>query len=179
MRDLHHLRIGANLNTRRHDGGKIDMQVDRIATMGADSIRPDATIHEAAERMALAEIGFLPVEDNGQLVGVLTDRDIVTKAVAKRLDPRFTPIFEVMSTNPAWLYEDAEVVDAARLMEQRGVRRLVVLDHDKRLFGVLSLDDIVCEAPDEASMSHVHSVLRKHTTSERVLQLMSSAPSEL
>jgi CBS domain-containing protein len=148
------------------------MQVNRIATMGVETVRTDTLVRQAAEFMCLAEVGFLPVEDQGKVVGVITDRDIVVKCVAKGLNPGWITVGEIMSMNPAWIHEDAEICIAAKLMEDRGVRRLVVLDHDMNIIGILSLDDIASADPDAATMDHVISALAKHASATRVAELM-------
>jgi CBS domain-containing protein len=95
-------------------------------------------------------VGVLPVcGDNDRLVGMITDRDIVVRAVAEGCDPRTITVKEVMSPDVLWCFEDQDVKEAAQLMRENQVRRLVVLNHDKRLVGIVSLGDLAVETGDE------------------------------
>ena len=108
-------------------------------------VAPDQTIREAARAMAEFGIGALPVADGDRLVGMITDRDIAVRAVAKDRGPE-TMVREVMTEDVKYCfeYEDLELV--ARNMGDQQVRRLPVLDQDKRLVGILSLGDVVAGA---------------------------------
>jgi len=124
------------------------MQVHEVMTRGAECTRPDATLHEAAERMKALDVGALPVCDNDRLVGMLTDRDITVRATAERLPPSLGQVRDVMTPDILYCFEDQDVGEAARLMELNQVRRLVVLNRDKRLVGIVSLGDLAVKAGD-------------------------------
>lgn len=118
------------------------MQVGNVASLNIEVASPMETAYELARKMSLNKVGFLPVVEGGQLKGVVTDRDLVIRCLAEHLDPLHTDAFDLMS-KPAWsVYSDAELGDAARLMIERNVRRLVVVDRKDAVVGVLSLDDI-------------------------------------
>jgi CBS domain-containing protein len=102
---------------------------------------PDRSIRDAAGMMADQDIGALPVGENDRLVGVITDRDIAIRAVARGFGPD-TKIREVMSQEVMYCFEDEELDDAAQNMGGAQVRRLPVLNRDKRLVGILSLSDL-------------------------------------
>src|SRR6266571_1703355 len=125
------------------------MQLKDIMTPGVEVIAPEASIYEAAEKMSHLDVGPLPVCDNDRLVGMLTDRDITVRAVAEGKDPRATRVRDAMTEGICYCFEDDDVADAARLMKERQVRRLVVLDHNKRLAGIVSLGDLAVETGDE------------------------------
>jgi CBS domain-containing protein len=125
------------------------MQVSEVMTRGAECTRPDAPLHEAAERMKALDVGVLPVCDNDRLVGMLTDRDITVRATAEALPPGLGRVRDVMTPDVIYCFEDQSVAEAARLMEQKQVRRLVVLNRDKRLVGIVSLGDLAVKADDE------------------------------
>jgi CBS domain-containing protein len=96
------------------------------------------------------DVGLLPVcGDNDRLVGMLSDRDITIRAVAEGQDPNKARIQDFMTPNLINVFEDQDVSDAARLMKQNQVRRLVVLNRDKRLVGIVSLGDLAVETGDE------------------------------
>ena len=95
-------------------------------------------------------MGPLPVcGDNDRLVGMITDRDITVRAVAEACDPRTTTVQDVMTPDVVYCFDDQDVQEAARLMKEHQVRRLVVLNRDKRLVGIVSLGDLAVETGDE------------------------------
>ena len=114
-----------------------------VMTRGAETIEPAATLQVAAARMKALRVGFLTVHDeDAGVLGVITDRDMVVRAMAEGAPPEQTLVRDVMSAHVVWCYEIAELSQAVELMQQHGVRRLVVLDQDHRLSGVLSVDDV-------------------------------------
>jgi CBS domain-containing protein len=125
------------------------MKVYEIMTRNAECIGPDATLNDAAEKMKKLGIGFLPVCEEDRLIGALTDRDITVRSVAEGHDPRCDAVRAVMSPQVIYCFESTDVADAAKLMRQRQVRRLPVLNHFKRLVGILSLGDLAVECGAE------------------------------
>lgn len=123
------------------------MQVKQVMTKHIDSLPPNASLQAASTSMQKHNVGFLPVEKNGILVGVLTDRDITIHGVAKQLDPS-TPIEQVMTKNVVIVHEEDDVSTAARIMEQKHIRRLIVLNEDEEISGIISLDDIATKCKD-------------------------------
>ena len=117
------------------------MQVKDVMTRGAECVRPEATLQEAAQKMKSLDVGPLPVCDNDRLAGMLTDRDIVVRAVAEGKDPRTAKVREAMTPEVVYCSEDDDVADVARLMNEKQVRRLPVLDCNRRLVGIVSLCD--------------------------------------
>jgi CBS domain-containing protein len=106
---------------------------------------PRQTIAEAARMMAEKDAGALPVGDNDRLVGVITDRDIAIRAVAKGLGNE-TPVSAVMSREVLYCFDDDELEDVAQNMGEQKVRRLPVVNRDKRLVGIIALADIAASA---------------------------------
>ncbi len=126
------------------------MLVTNVMTRGAECVRPTDSLHEAAQKMKNLDVGPLPVcDDNDRLVGMITDRDITVRAVAEACDPGKTVVKDVMTPEVVYCYDDQEVQEAARLMKEHQIRRLVVLDRDKRLVGIVSLGDLAVETGDE------------------------------
>ena len=117
-------------------------------TPGVETVEPSQPLREAAELMKLGDFGSVPVVENGRLVGVLTDRDIVVRAVAQGLDPSSAQVGEVASTGPVTVEPDQDLAEALRLMAQHRVRRLPVVD-DGKLVGVLSQADVALEGKDK------------------------------
>src|SRR3954466_11863099 len=103
------------------------MRVSEVMTRGVECISPDATLQEAAARMKSLDVGPLPVCDNDRLVGMVTDRDITVRATAEGEAPTDVRVRDIMTLEVFWCFEDQDAAEAARLMEQKQVRRLVVL----------------------------------------------------
>lgn len=110
-------------------------------------ISPDTTIREAATQMREGDFGMLPVGENDRLIGAITDRDIAIRAVAQGKEGH-TKVREVMSEGIAWVFEDQSVEDAAKMMSERQVRRLPVVDRKKRLVGIVALGDFAVESSE-------------------------------
>lgn len=122
------------------------MHVSEIMTRDVHLVSPDETITEVARQMAENDIGFLPVGDHDRLVGMITDRDIVVRGVADGLDLQ-SKVGDIMTTDVKYCFEDEEVDDVARNMGDVQVRRLPVVNRDKRLVGIVSLADAAREQP--------------------------------
>ena len=110
-------------------------------------ISPDMSIREAAIQMREGDFGMLPVGENDRMIGAITDRDIAIRAVADGKDGS-TKVREVMTEGIAWVYEDESVEDAANMMSKRQVRRLPVVDRNKRLVGIVALGDFAVESSE-------------------------------
>lgn len=108
------------------------MIVSELMTPAAECISPNATIQEAAARMKLLDVGALPVYENEELIGMITDRDITIRAVSTGSDPCGTSVRDVMTRGGVIrCFGDDDIYDAARLMEENQIRRLVVLDRNE------------------------------------------------
>ncbi len=116
-------------------------KVNDVMTRSVQTIGPEATLEQAAARMNERGIGALPVRDGDRLIGMITDRDITVRAMAKGLDPAQATVREAMTQGVIVCRRDQTIRDAADLMEQYGIRRLPVLDHEGHLAGIVSLDD--------------------------------------
>jgi len=125
------------------------MQAKDVMTRGVECISPDATLQDAARKMRDLDVGPLPVCENDRLVGILTDRDIVVRGVAEGRDPQDSRVRDVMTRGIDYCFDDDDVAEAAWHMEAKQIRRLAVLDHNKRLVGIVSLGDLAVKSPDE------------------------------
>jgi CBS domain-containing protein len=134
------------------------MQINRIMTEYVEVITLETSIQEAAEQMRSLDVGVLPVCDGDRLVGILTDRDLAVRAVADGRDPKSTPIEEIMTRQVVCCFEDQDIEEAERVMEKNQIRRLPVLDRDKRIVGIVSLGDLAVKNDEN----------RAGTTLERV-----------
>jgi len=125
------------------------MQVREIMTPDVEVVHPDATLKEAAEKMSRLDIGPLPVCDGERLVGMLTDRDITIRVTAQGCDPNTTKVREAMTSEVVYCFEDQNVQTAAQMMEMRQIRRVPILNRDKRLVGIVSLGDLSVETQNQ------------------------------
>lgn len=126
------------------------MRISEVMTPSVEYIHPDATLQEAAARMKALDIGVLPVCDGfGRVVGMLTDRDITVRATAEGESPTVIRVRDVMTPEVIFCFEDQLVGEAGRLMEDRQIRRLVVVNRDERLVGIVSLGDLAVQTRDE------------------------------
>jgi CBS domain-containing protein len=119
------------------------MSLERLCSKIVVTISPDATVLEAAKLMQSKHIGCLVVIDDSRPVGILTDRDIVLKVVAREKKPAETSVKNIMVTNPTMVNVNYDMLDAVRLMRNRGVRRLPIVDEHRHLFGILTMDDVL------------------------------------
>ncbi len=124
------------------------MRVSEAMTRDVRVANPDQTIREAAQMMAELDAGALPVGEQDRLVGMITDRDIAVRAVAHGKAPD-TRIREVMTDDVKYCFDDDDVEDVARNMADIQVRRLPVVNRDKRLVGIVAIADIAAgEEPE-------------------------------
>ncbi len=110
-------------------------------------ISPDDTIKEAAQHMRKGNFGMMPVGEDDRMIGAISDRDIAIRAVADDKGPG-TKVREVMSERIVWAYEDDSVDDAVKLMSEHQIRRLAIVNADKRLVGIVALGDFAVVSAD-------------------------------
>ena len=119
------------------------MKLSEIMTREVEIIQPDDTLRLAAQKMRDRDIGFLPVCDGDSLMGVLSDRDITIRAFADGMDINVMLGRDLMTTPAIYCFDDQDVTDAAKLMGENQIRRLVILGREsERVVGVISLGDL-------------------------------------
>ena len=128
------------------------MKIREIMTSEVEIVHPDDTLQTAARKMRDRDIGFLPVMDGGELIGVLTDRDLVLRAMAVGVKLKTMIGRDIVTSPGIYCFDDQDVNDAAQLMQEHQIRRLVILSrHDGSVLGVISLGDLaVNSTPDES-----------------------------
>jgi CBS domain-containing protein len=141
--------------------GGLTMKVCDLMHTGVECAEPDTSIRKIAKKMRDSDIGVVPVRENAQLVGIITDRDIATRAVANGKDIGKLSARDVMSKGVFWCRDTATAAQAAKLMRSKKVRRLPVLDGEKNLVGMLSLGDI-SQALSTAETAKVVKALTAH-----------------
>jgi len=117
------------------------MRVSDAMTHFVHTCVPESTIQDCARIMAEIDVGIMPVSEHDKLVGMITDRDIAIRAVAAGKGPE-TPVSEIMTEEVRYVFEDEELFDVAENMGENKLRRMPVVDRNKRLVGILSLGDL-------------------------------------
>jgi CBS domain-containing protein len=129
-------------------------RVRDVMTMTPTTLRPDQTVTAAARVMEAENVGDVIVTENGTIRGVVTDRDITVRAVARGLDPKDTPLSEIWSDEPVTVDSETSLKKAADLMSEHSVRRLPVVD-DGSLVGIVSLGDLAVERDPESALGEI------------------------
>ncbi|HEX9384821.1 MAG TPA: CBS domain-containing protein [Anaerolineales bacterium] len=128
------------------------MKVKDIMTKEVQVIHPNDSLQTAAQKMSSHDIGFLPVLEADQLVGVITDRDLVLRGIAQGMNSNAMLGRELMTSPVIYCFEDQDIKEVAKLMEESQIRRLVILSRsDKRLVGVVSLGDLALNSKSDTS----------------------------
>ena len=138
------------------------MKVSNCMTRGIEGIQSSDSIMRAAIRMKDLDIGALAVFESNRLMGIITDRDIVIRVVAKSLNPASTYIGDIMSKNPKICRESTTLDDAVRIMENNKVRRLLVENDNGQITGILTIGDIAVRG-DEDLVSEVIREVKQHS----------------
>lgn len=126
------------------------MLVKEIMTRRVECVPPDATLQEAARKMRDLDVGPLPVcGDDDRLAGMVTDRDITVRATAEGKDPTRTPVRDAMTPDVVYVFEDQDTKDAADTMAVHQIRRVLVMNRDKRLVGIVSMADLAVDGGKE------------------------------
>jgi len=138
------------------------MKISQAMHRKADWASSETPVVEVARMMKKDDIGAIPIGKDDKLIGMLTDRDIAIRVVAPGLDPAKTTAGEVMSKGIIWCRTTETVEDAIHLMDQKKIRRLPVIDDNKRLVGMLSLGDIAHSVSRDLSGEILHAVADHH-----------------
>lgn len=118
------------------------MNVSEVMNKNVRTISPDTPLVEAAQKMRDGDFGVMPVCEGDKLVGMLTDRDITIRAAAESKDLKQTPVREAMTPDVLTCFEDDDIDKVTQLMSDRQIRRVPVLDRNKKIVGILSLGDM-------------------------------------
>ncbi|WP_447984915.1 CBS domain-containing protein [Nitrospira sp. Nam74] len=124
-----------------------------VMTTRVTTLLPTDTVQSAAQRMKALNVGSIPICECNQLVGMLTDRDIVVRVIADRHNPETKQIQDAMTRQVDYCYEDQDVDEAAQVMQDRQIRRLPIIDRDNQLVGIVSLGDLAVKTNEEKTMA--------------------------
>lgn len=144
------------------------MQVREIMSPDTHLVDPNMSIKDVAERMAKEHLGAYPVGENDRLIGMVTDRDIAVRGVTKGGDIGDVKIRDVMSERVCYVFEDEDTDEAAKKFAEHMVRRMPVLNRDKRLVGILSIADLAKAGNRDAEFEAYRAVVQP-TAEERKL----------
>ena len=133
------------------------MKVSEVMTRDVQTIQPDQPVQEAASFMLSADAGSIPVTEGDRLIGMITDRDIAVRGIAKGYGPD-TPVRELMTDDLVIARIDDDVEDVATKMSEAQVRRLPVIDQDERLCGIVSLGDLSRETDSDCASEALEGV---------------------
>ena len=133
------------------------MKISEVMTRDVQTVRPDQPVQEAASFMLSANAGSIPVTDGDRLIGMITDRDIAVRGVAKGYGPD-TPVRELMTGEIICARDDDDVEDVASKMSDAQVRRLPIIDRDERLCGIVSLGDLSRDADEDCASEALEGV---------------------
>ena len=135
------------------------MKVSEAMSTDVQVVNPDETIRKAARRMADIDAGALPVGEHDRLIGMITDRDIAIRGIANGKGPK-AKVRDVMTQDVKYCFDDQEIDEVTRNMADIQVRRLPVLNRDKRLVGILSLGDIATSRDGNAAGAALRGISR-------------------
>lgn len=138
------------------------MKVKRAMHKGVVWVSPDTSLLEIAQKMQEQDIGAVPVGENDKLIGIVTDRDIVCRGVVQGTDLSKMTARDVMTKGITYCNEDHDLEEALEVMEKNKIRRLPVINENKRMVGILSLGDISHAATRELTVEMVKAVSAHH-----------------
>ncbi|MEW2377160.1 CBS domain-containing protein [Micromonospora sp. NPDC047812] len=130
-------------------------RVSDVMTKQVIYLPAETTLDEAARVMKEADIGDVVVTDGATLAGMLTDRDIVVRAVAERSDPATTTIGSIITREVVMIEQHSTAAEAAALMRERGIRRVLVCDAERKLVGIVSLGDLAMQLDPNSALSEI------------------------
>ena len=138
------------------------MQAKDLMSKKPEFAPPSWTLKQAADQMRTHDYGFLPIGENDRLIGAVTDRDMVIRAIAAGRDPSKTTVRDVMSKDIQYCFETDDLEDIVQQMESLQIRRLVVLNKDKRMTGIISLGDIATKSHNPRLCSELTDAVSHH-----------------
>lgn len=128
--------------------------VSEMMSAEVETCEPASTLHEAADKMHRQQIGDVVITEDGQLRGLLTDRDIVIRAIAEGKDPETTPVSEICTTEVSCLAPEDPADQAVQLMRSEGIRRIPVVK-DQQLVGIVSLGDLALQRDPKSALAEI------------------------
>lgn len=138
------------------------MKIKDVMHKGLECVSPGAAVSTVAQKMKQFDVGAIPVTDDGELIGMITDRDIVVRCLANGKNITDLIAKDVMTRGVVYCRDTEEAEDAIRIMEEKQIRRLPVLDEKKRMVGMISLGDVSHALPQELAGEVTKAVSAHH-----------------
>lgn len=123
-------------------------KIREVMTRDVEIINPNDTVRDAAEKMRSLNVGPLPVCDGQRILGMITDRDIVVRAIALGKDPNSTQVSDVMTSGIQYCFDDEDSDNILDRMKEKQIRRMIVVDRNKKLVGIIALGDLSGEVSE-------------------------------
>ncbi|MCU7496143.1 MAG: CBS domain-containing protein [Ignavibacteria bacterium] len=139
------------------------MTIKDVMTPHVEIIKPEISVTEAAQKMKSLDCGILPVYENDKLIGMITDRDIAIRSTAEGHDPKADKVRDIMTKKVVYCYDDEPVEKMAETMEKNKIRRLIILNRQKRLVGICSLGDLVLASRNKQLSGEVLEKVSEHS----------------
>ncbi len=138
-----------SLIPEREEELKVRMKVSEVMNRNIITMRPDGTVYEAAKLMKENNIGSVVIMEGGELKGIVTERDLITRYIAAEdgRRPEDVKVLEIMTKDPITIRDNTDIDEAARIMIEKNIRRLIVVNYDGRVVGIISSRDILKVAP--------------------------------
>lgn len=137
------------------------MLVKEVMSKHPDALSEESNLTQAAEEMQKHDFGFLPVKSDGQIIGVITDRDIIIRAIAQGKDPKKTLLKDAMTSNIHFCHEEDDIKKAGQMMSDLQINRLAVYDKKNHLCGVISIGDIARKVNDIALCGRISEAIHQ------------------
>ena len=143
------------------------MRVSEVMTPNVERVPPNTSVRKAGMQMREHDIGAIPVYEDDRLIGMVTDRDIAIRVVAEGKDPDDMSVREAMSSGIAYCFDDQDIREAGKQMREKSVRRLIVLNREKRLVGIVSLGDLAAQGDKKVAGKALEAVVQEGRPEER------------
>lgn len=140
--------------------------IKEVMTRSVYVVPPDASLFDIAAMMRAHDIGAVPVCDGQSLLGMVTDRDIVMKTIGQDVDPKTVGARDIATSPIVYCYEDDDIEEAARIMEVQRIRRLIVLDREKKMQGIVTIGDIAERGASRELIGEIVSKVRAPKSAE-------------
>lgn len=158
---------GTPEEAREAGTGQASRPISAVMTRNVEVVAPDAGLEETAEKMRRLDVGVIPVCDGQRLVGMISDRDITVKIVAAKRNPATSKVREAMSEGVTYCFEDQDVQEAAQLMADKQLRRLPILNREKKLVGIVSIGDVAVRGDTGSAGQALRGVAQPEGTKKR------------
>lgn len=139
------------------------MKAKDLMSTNPEILSPETTLKQAAEKMREQNIGFLPIGENDRLIGTITDRDLAIRGVAAGKDPNKTAVRDIMTDEIRYCFENDSAEKVSEIMSSLKIRRLIILNDNKRMVGIISMGDVATKSQDFKLSGKVIAAISENT----------------